>query len=61
MFAQWIHSHRDLPLMINQWCNVVRWEMRTRPFLRTTEFLWQEGQYRARDPRRGRARGAHDA
>ena len=43
MFAQWIHSHRDLPLMINQWCNVVRWEMRTRMFLRTTEFLWQEG------------------
>jgi prolyl-tRNA synthetase len=43
MFAQWIHSHRDLPLMINQWCNVVRWEMRTRPFLRTSEFLWQEG------------------
>ncbi len=43
MFAQWIHSHRDLPMMVNQWCNVVRWEMRTRPFLRTTEFLWQEG------------------
>ncbi len=43
MFAQWIHSHRDLPMMINQWCNVVRWEMRTRLFLRTTEFLWQEG------------------
>src|SRR5579875_2314807 len=43
MFAQWIHSHRDLPLMINQWCNVVRWEMRTRMFLRTSEFLWQEG------------------
>lgn len=43
MFAQWIHSHRDLPLMLNQWCNVMRWEMRTRPFLRTTEFLWQEG------------------
>jgi prolyl-tRNA synthetase len=43
MFAQWIHSHRDLPLMVNQWCNVVRWELRTRPFLRTTEFLWQEG------------------
>lgn len=43
MFAQWIHSHRDLPLMLNQWCNVVRWEMRTRMFLRTTEFLWQEG------------------
>ncbi|HXW83104.1 MAG TPA: proline--tRNA ligase [Candidatus Binataceae bacterium] len=42
-FAQWIHSHRDLPLMLNQWCNVVRWEMRTRLFLRTSEFLWQEG------------------
>jgi prolyl-tRNA synthetase len=43
MFAQWVHSYRDLPLLINQWCNVVRWEMRTRLFLRTTEFLWQEG------------------
>ena len=43
MFAQWIRSYRDLPLLINQWCNVVRWEMRTRLFLRTTEFLWQEG------------------
>src|SRR5580658_8330079 len=43
MFAQWIHSHRDLPMMVNQWCNVVRWEMRTRLFLRTLEFLWQEG------------------
>jgi prolyl-tRNA synthetase len=43
MFGQWIHSHRDLPLMVNQWCNVVRWEMRTRLFLRTLEFLWQEG------------------
>ncbi len=43
MFAQWIHSHRDLPMMVNQWCNVVRWELRTRPFLRTAEFLWQEG------------------
>lgn len=42
-FARWIHSHRDLPLKINQWANVVRWEMRTRPFLRTLEFLWQEG------------------
>src|SRR4051812_30656375 len=42
-FARWIHSWRDLPLLINQWANVVRWEMRTRPFLRTTEFLWQEG------------------
>jgi len=43
MYAQWIRSYRDLPLLINQWCNVVRWEMRTRLFLRTTEFLWQEG------------------
>src|SRR5438093_3811957 len=42
-FARWIQSYRDLPLLINQWCNVVRWEMRTRLFLRTTEFLWQEG------------------
>lgn len=42
-FAKWIHSWRDLPLLINQWCNVVRWEMRPRFFLRTTEFLWQEG------------------
>jgi prolyl-tRNA synthetase len=43
MFARWIRSWRDLPLKINQWANVVRWEMRTRPFLRTTEFFWQEG------------------
>lgn len=43
MFAQWIKSYRDLPLKINQWANVMRWEMRTRPFLRTSEFLWQEG------------------
>lgn len=43
MFARWIKSWRDLPLKINQWANVVRWEMRTRPFLRTTEFHWQEG------------------
>jgi len=43
MYKNWIHSYRDLPLLINQWCNVVRWEMRTRLFLRTTEFLWQEG------------------
>ncbi len=42
-FARWIHSWRDLPLLINQWANVVRWELRTRLFLRTTEFLWQEG------------------
>jgi len=43
MFAKWVQSFRDLPLLINQWANVVRWEMRTRLFLRTTEFLWQEG------------------
>ncbi len=43
MFAKWIQSYRDLPLLMNQWANVVRWEMRTRLFLRTTEFLWQEG------------------
>src|SRR5665647_1040728 len=42
-YKTWIHSYRDLPLLINQWANVVRWEMRTRLFLRTTEFLWQEG------------------
>lgn len=41
-YKNWIHSYRDLPLMCNQWCNVMRWEMRTRPFLRTSEFLWQE-------------------
>lgn len=43
MYKKWINSYRDLPLLINQWANVVRWEMRTRLFLRTTEFLWQEG------------------
>jgi len=43
MYAKWIRSYRDLPVLINQWANVVRWEMRTRLFLRTTEFLWQEG------------------
>jgi prolyl-tRNA synthetase len=43
MFAKWVQSWRDLPILINQWANVVRWEMRTRLFLRTTEFLWQEG------------------
>jgi prolyl-tRNA synthetase len=43
MYAKWIQSYRDLPLLINQWANVVRWEMRTRLFLRTAEFLWQEG------------------
>ena len=43
MYKKWIMSYRDLPILINQWCNVLRWEMRTRLFLRTTEFLWQEG------------------
>ena len=43
MYAQWVQSYRDLPILINQWANVVRWELRTRLFLRTTEFLWQEG------------------
>ncbi|HVT87256.1 MAG TPA: proline--tRNA ligase [Tepidisphaeraceae bacterium] len=43
MYAQWLQSYRDLPILINQWCNVMRWEMRTRLFLRTSEFLWQEG------------------
>lgn len=42
-FADWISSHRDLPMKLNQWCNVVRWEKRTYPFMRTSEFLWQEG------------------
>jgi prolyl-tRNA synthetase len=43
MLSQWVQSHRDLPMRLNQWCNVHRWEMRTRPFIRTLEFLWQEG------------------
>ncbi|MFN2437500.1 MAG: aminoacyl--tRNA ligase-related protein, partial [Desulfotignum sp.] len=42
-YGKWIQSYRDLPILINQWANVVRWEMRTRLFLRTMEFLWQEG------------------
>lgn len=43
MYAKWVQSYRDLPILLNQWCNVMRWEMRTRMFLRTSEFLWQEG------------------
>lgn len=43
MYSKWIQSYRDLPILLNQWCNVVRWEKSTRPFLRTSEFLWQEG------------------
>jgi prolyl-tRNA synthetase len=42
-YSKWVHSYRDLPILVNQWCNVMRWELRTRPFLRTVEFLWQEG------------------
>jgi prolyl-tRNA synthetase len=42
-FSKWVSSYRDLPILINQWANIVRWEMRTRLFLRTSEFLWQEG------------------
>jgi prolyl-tRNA synthetase len=58
-FARWIQGHRDLPMLINQWVNVVRWEMRPRLFLRTSEFLWQEGHtahatYDGRRPRRCR-------
>jgi prolyl-tRNA synthetase len=43
MLKKWVQSYRDLPMKLNQWANVVRWEMRTRPFLRSSEFLWQEG------------------
>ena len=43
MYSEWVQSYRDLPILINQWVNVMRWEKRTRPFLRTLEFLWQEG------------------
>jgi prolyl-tRNA synthetase len=55
-FAKWVQSYRDLPLLINQWANVVRWEMRTRLFLRTAEFLWQEGHTAHATPRRPCAR-----
>ena len=43
MYKKWLRSYRDLPYLYNQWCSVVRWEKSTRPFLRTSEFLWQEG------------------
>ena len=61
-FAKWINSYRDLPLLINQWCNVVRWELRTRLFLRTTEFLWQEGHtaHASRDDALVETRTMHD-
>ena len=56
-FAKWIQSYRDLPLLLNQWANVVRWELRPRMFLRTTEFLWQEGHTaHATEATRGRTR-----
>ena len=58
--AKWIQSYRDLPLLLNQWANVVRWELRPRLFLRTTEFLWQEGHTaHATDDGRPRLRRAH--
>lgn len=56
MYAKWIQSYRDLPLLINQWCSVVRWEKRTLPFMRTTEFLWQEGHTAHRDEQDARQR-----
>ncbi|WP_378729662.1 proline--tRNA ligase [Nocardia brasiliensis] len=55
MMAKWISSHRDLPMLLNQWANVVRWEMRPRMFLRTTEFLWQEGHTAHADEPQARA------
>jgi len=55
-YTKWIQSYRDLPVLINQWCNVVRWERRTLPFLRTTEFLWQEGHTAHRDEADARER-----
>jgi prolyl-tRNA synthetase len=55
MYARWIRSYRDLPVLINQWCNVVRWEKATRPFLRTMEFLWQEGHTAHRTAEEGEA------
>ena len=60
-FQRWVKSYRDLPLLINQWANVVRWEMRTRMFLRTTEFLWQEGHTAHADRSRRDGRDAADA
>ena len=58
--AKWIQSYRDLPLLLNQWANVVRWELRPRVFLRTSEFLWQEGHTAHADRgRRPRLRRAH--
>lgn len=58
-FSKWVQSHRDLPLLINQWANVVRWELRPRVFLRTTEFLWQEGHTAHRSQEEARDYAAH--
>ena len=60
MFSKWISSHRDLPMLINQWSNVVRWEMRTRLFLRTSEFLWQEGHTMMNDLKALQAGTSHE-
>ena len=60
-FAKWITSYRDLPLKLNQWANVMRWEMKTRLFLRTGEFLWQEGAHGPRHSRGGYRGDADDA
>ena len=57
MISQWINSYRDLPMKLNQWVNVHRWELRTRPFLRTTEFLWQEAHTAHATVRHSRAAG----
>ena len=56
MYSKWIQSYRDLPVLMNQWCSVVRWEKATRPFMRTTEFLWQEGHTAHRDEQDARDR-----
>jgi prolyl-tRNA synthetase len=61
MYAKWVQSYRDLPILINQWANVVRWELRTRLFLRTTEFLWQEGHTAHATAEEARGRDAADA
>ncbi len=61
MYAKWIKSYRDLPVLINQWNSVVRWEMRTKLFLRTMEFYWQEGHTAHATPEEAEARDAPDA
>lgn len=56
MYSKWVQTWRDLPIKYNQWCSVMRWEKTTRPFLRTSEFLWQEGHTLHATPRRPRRR-----